>query len=334
MDNQTTLADFDFSLPEALIAQSPARPRDHARLLVYRRSDRSLVDDYFYNVTRYLPHNTTLVINDSKVEKCRLRFGATELFITHTANPTDITTMVRPGRKFKQGATVILDEALGLHCTVLSILEDGQRILKLSQPIDAESWNAFRLTPLPPYIKQDESLAAEYQTVYADPLGSKAAPTAGLHFTAPLLEKIEEQYPVARITLHVGLGTFAPVKDTISKHVMHSEWYAIDQVAAGLLSQAQHITAVGTTSVRTLESAQWSSNGISPQSANTAIFIKPGYAFKHVQSLITNFHLPKSTLLLLVAAFMGDVNELHRVYEHAIQQKYRFYSFGDAMLIL
>jgi S-adenosylmethionine:tRNA ribosyltransferase-isomerase len=192
-----------------------------------------------------------------------------------------------------------------------------------------------RLTPLPPYIAQDESLSDEYQTVYAKPLGSKAAPTAGLHFTEQQLERLGRKHTISEVTLHVGLGTFAPVKDDdIRNHNMHSEWFTIDEKSAAEINAATHRTAVGTTTVRTLESAQMLQNKIIAQSNDTKIFITPGFTFRHVDALITNFHLPKSTLLMLVAAFMGGTEELHRVYRHAIDKNYRFYSFGDAMLIL
>jgi S-adenosylmethionine:tRNA ribosyltransferase-isomerase len=190
----------------------------------------------------------------------------------------------------------------------------------------------YRLTPLPPYIKQDESLSEDYQTVYADPVGSKAAPTAGLHFTDEQLSSLAKDHPIAKLTLHVGLGTFAPVKaENIDKHKMHFEDYLISEETAGVLNKAKSITAVGTTSLRVLETL---GPAFRETSGSTDIFIKPGYKFKSVDSLVTNFHLPKSTLLMLVAAFMDSVDEMHRVYAHAIDNKYRFYSFGDAMLIL
>ncbi len=329
-----SIADFDFALPDTLVAQQPARPRDHARLLVYDRSNRTITDDYFYNIGSYLPAHSTLVVNDSKVEKCRLRFEAIEIFVTETANPTSITAMVRPGKKFGLQQTVQLSKKDSLCATVTEILPDGQRRLTLSVPLDDPAWDAYRLTPLPPYIAQDESLADEYQTVYARPLGSKAAPTAGLHFTPELLAKIKHGHPYASVTLHVGLGTFAPIKEDIAHHKMHSEWFSITGQDAQRINEANHVVAVGTTTVRTLESARPEHGPLVAQSGDTAIFIQPGYTFKRVDSLITNFHLPKSTLLLLVAAFMGDVSELHRVYQHAIANKYRFYSFGDAMYIV
>lgn len=322
------LEDYQFDLPPELIAQRPASPRDHSRLLVYDRRTKTITDDHFYNILKYLPQETTLVVNNSKVEKCRLRFGQTEIFVLETINPTTIKALVRPGRKFKLGPVQVND----FKFVVSDIAEDGIRIIKLDRSIDDKSFDPHRLTPLPPYIKQDERLAGSYETVYADPLGSKAAPTAGLHFTDELLRKIKSNHEVAEITLHVGLGTFAPVKTTnLKDHRLHEEYYSIDKTVATKLNKADHITAVGTTTVRTLESTKRPYRAID---GKTQIFITPGYQFKAVDSLITNFHLPKSSLLMLVAAFLGSVSELHRIYEHAIARGYRFYSFGDAMLIL
>lgn len=323
------LSDFDFDLPEELIAQTPARPRNHARLLIYERTTKNIIDDHFYNLDKHLPADTTLVLNNSKVEKARLRFGSVELFVLETINPTTIRALVRPGRKFRVGEPVDLGV---LSVKTTDVDETGIRTLKLNKPIDDKSLNEYRLTPLPPYIAQDESLSEEYQTVYAKPLGSKAAPTAGLHFTAGQLRAISERWPLVELTLHVGLGTFAPVKtENINEHVMHHEWFEIGSNAANLLNKARHVTAVGTTSARTLESLEKPFHATSGQ---TNIFIKPGYEFTNVNSLVTNFHLPKSTLLMMVSALMGSVDELHRVYRHAIENNYRFYSFGDAMLIV
>lgn len=323
------LSDFDFELPRELIAQTPSRPRNNARLLVYDRASGNLTDDYFYNLQNYLPAQTTLVLNNSKVEKARLRFGSTEIFVLETINPTTIRALVRPGKKFHPGRTVDLGTIL---VKTVEVDESGIRTLELSKNINDASLDKFRLTPLPPYIAQDESLSEQYQTVYADPLGSKAAPTAGLHFTAAQLADIKKQWPVAELTLHVGLGTFAPVKvDNIDDHVMHHEWYEVAAQAAATLNLASHITAVGTTSARTLESL---GRPFGAESGQTNIFIKPGYQFQNVDALITNFHLPKSTLLMMVSALLGSVDELHKIYRHAIDNKYRFYSFGDAMLIL
>lgn len=330
-----TLSDFDFQLPEELIAQFPAHPRDHARLLVYNRQTEEITDDVFYNLGNHLPTNTTLVVNNSKVEKCRLMFndGKMELFVTSVRNNTTVEAMVRPGKKFKLGKTVEL--ANGVTAEVTHVAEDGLRTLILSHDLDAPELEPFKFTPLPPYIKQDESLADEYQTVYAKDLGSKAAPTAGLHFTDELIEKLAQQgINKEEVTLHVGLGTFAPVKtENLSEHNMHSEWYHLDSKTAEALNKAEHITAVGTTSIRVLESVASNNKTFSAGMGDTDIFITPGYQYKAVDALITNFHLPKSTLLMLVAALTG-FEEMRRIYAHAITQRYRFYSFGDAMLII
>ena len=328
-----TLSDFDYHLPEELIAQKPASPRDHARLLVYDRSSQTITDDYFYNVLKYLPVETTLVVNNSKVEKARLLFGNKEVFIVQSRNNNTVEAMVRPGRKFKLGETVSLTDTI--HATISHIADDGLRTLIFNKNLDDPAFEPFRRTPFPPYIRQNEKLASEYQTVYALDTGSKAAPTAGLHFTKKLLREIKASgIDIAEVTLHVGLGTFAPVKtENIDEHHLHSEWFEINKPTAELLNKSQHLTAVGTTSVRVLESSVYPNRHFEPTRTNTEIFIKPGYPFQSVDSLITNFHLPKSTLLMLVAAFMG-YQPMRDVYEHAIREAYRFYSFGDAMLIL
>lgn len=345
-----TINDFDFHLPEHLIAQRPASPRDHARLLVYNRATRSITDDVFFNIGTWLPQDTTLVLNNSKVEKARMVFGNTEIFVLRQLNDTTAEALVRPGKKFRPGKTVEL--APGLQATTLDVQEDGVRTLQLHPSLTEPVWEPHRLTPFPPYIAQDESLADEYQTVYAKDEGSKAAPTAGLHFTTELLDSLSSSgRTIAELTLHVGMGTFAPVKvDRIEDHIMHSEWYSLNADEAAKLNRARHITAVGTTSSRTLEAivkstvsggAAGTGTGAAPDtgrtfeagSGSTDIFITPGYTYRGVDALITNFHLPKSTLLMLVSALTG-IDEMHRIYAHAIAAEYRFYSFGDAMLIL
>lgn len=330
-----TLSDFDYDLPEELIAQSPANPRDHARLLVYDRKTGKITDDHFYNIGEYLPAQTKLVVNNSKVEKCRLLFegGKKEIFVTTAHNNRTVEAMVRPGKKFKLNKTVKLAE--GVSATVTHIADDGLRTLELSCALDDPKIEPYKYTPFPPYIEQDESLSDEYQTVYAKDKGSKAAPTAGLHFTEELINSLEQNgIKKTEVTLHVGLGTFAPVKtEDISEHKMHSEWFRLEEQRCNELNAAEHITAVGTTSIRVLETASDEDRNFKPCSMETDIFITPGYQFKAVDALITNFHLPKSTLLMLVSALMG-FDEMKRVYDHAIKNEYRFYSFGDAMLIL
>ncbi len=323
---------ISFDLPEELIAKEPARPRDHARLLVYDRKTREISDHHFYELVELLPKDTTLVVNNSKVENCRWLFPdiKAEVFVLEKMNDRDIRGMVKPGRKFKLGKTIQLTDVISAE--VLAIDEEGLRTLRLNINHDDDRLEAYEHVPLPPYIPQNDKLADDYQTVYADPLGSKAAPTAGLHFTDELIGRIKAKFNMAELTLHVGLGTFAPLtqKQIDSGH-LHAEYFAIDADNAKKLTTAKHITAVGTTSSRTLESLD---DLNSAKSGWTDILIKPGYEFKHVDSLITNFHLPGTSLLLLVEAFIGSRSETERVYAHAISEKYRFYSFGDAMLII
>jgi S-adenosylmethionine:tRNA ribosyltransferase-isomerase len=330
-----TLDDFNYNLPDDCIAQEPATPRDHSKLLVYDRASDTIESDLFYNIGKYLPSDTTLVVNNSKVEKCRLLFndGKIEIFVTKAINNKTVEAMVRPGKKFKPGKTIQLTDKLS--ASTLSIADDGIRTIELSLSLDHPDVEAYRHTPFPPYIERNESLADRYQTVYAKDEGSKAAPTAGLHFTPSLLESLSKQgIQKQEVTLHVGLGTFAPVKaDKIEDHTMHSEWYSLTNDQANALNSANDITAVGTTSVRVLESAREANEPFKASSGETDIFITPGYTFKSVDHLITNFHLPKSTLLMLVAAFTG-MEQMWKIYDYAIQNKYRFYSFGDAMLIL
>lgn len=320
---------FEFSLPPSLVAQTPARPRENARLLIYDRRTNKITDDHFYNLNKYLVKDTALVLNNSKVEKCRLRFGAVEIFVLETIDPTTVRAMVKPGKKFQAGKVTEMEK---LSVKTLEVAENGIRTLELSLPIDDRSLDKFRLTPFPPYIAQNEKLAEQYQTVYAKPLGSKAAPTAGLHFGKKMISELSHTHDVIYITLHVGLGTFAPLKEeNIKTGRLHQEFFEVSAAAADSLNTARHITAIGTTSARTLESL---GRPFSPKSSFTDIFIRPGYEFKAVDSLVTNFHLPGTSLLMLVAAFMGSVTELQRVYAHAIAKKYRFYSFGDAMLVI
>ena len=359
------LSDFDFHLPDDLIAQRPANPRDHARLLVYDRRDQSIRDDYFYNLDLYLPKNSTIVLNNSRVEKARIVIGNVEIFVLRQMDTNHAEALVRPGKKFRKDKT--FSPAPGIEIKTLEVQDDGVRIIQVLPEFDNPVWDQYRLTPFPPYIAQNEDLSEEYQTVYAKDEGSKAAPTAGLHFTDELLLALRSAgHPTLELTLHVGLGTFAPVKtESIDDHIMHSEWFSIHPETAQNLSEAAHITAVGTTSARTLESivsggyltgqnpgknssdssnldfsilkssqaSVTSNRQFVAGSGSTDIFIKPGYQFKAVDSLITNFHLPKSTLLMLISAMTG-IDEMHRIYNYAILKKYRFYSFGDAMLII
>lgn len=330
---------IDFELPEELIAQEPAQPRDHAKLLVYDRKTKSIADDYFYNLLKYLTEPTLVVANNSKVDHCRYLFneGKREIFALETVNDKTVRALVRPGRIFKLDKTVQLSPTL--FAKVTAVDEEGIRTLQFSKPLDDKELVAAQHVPLPPYIKQNDQLAKEYQTIYAKTHGSKAAPTAGLHFTKQLKEEVKNQRDWTEVTLHVGLGTFAPLNDeNLKSGKLHEESYEIDGATFEKVKIAEHVTAVGTTSVRTLESVFGFSgsqieSGMTLRGA-TDIFIQPGYKFKRVNSLITNFHLPGTSLLLLVEAFVGSEEEMQKIYNHAIKQKYRFYSFGDAMLIL
>lgn len=326
------LENLQFELPKELIAQEPASPRDHARLLIYDRATKKIIDDHFYNLINYLPDPTCVVVNNSKVEHCRMLFseGKREIFVLEKANDRTVRALVRPGKLFNLGKIIELSSAVS--CTVTNIDEDGIRTLEFSQALDHPDLEFAMHVPLPPYIAQNDELAAEYQTIYAKDLGSKAAPTAGLHFTPELQDAVKKARDWAEITLHVGLGTFAPLTDEqLKTGHLHSETYEVAPSVGSKIKNAPHVTAVGTTSVRTLETIF----GHGQQLVGaTEILIQPGYEFKRVNSLITNFHLPSTSLLLLVAAFIGSEEELLRIYNHAIKEKYRFYSFGDTMLIL
>jgi S-adenosylmethionine:tRNA ribosyltransferase-isomerase len=253
------LSDFDYHLPPDLIAQEPATPRDHSRLLVFERATGRITDDHFYNLPSHLMPGTTLVMNNSRVEKARLLFGNTEVFILRQFGTDTVEALVRPGRKFRPGRTTTLTD--GISVETLAMEEDGTRRIRFNLNLDDPRIDPFRFTPFPPYIRQNEELASRYQTVIARHDGSKAAPTAGLHFTGELLVRLAAMGILkAEITLHVGLGTFAPVKtENVDEHRLHEERYLISRDAAEQLNGASHITAVGTTTARVLESAviQW-----------------------------------------------------------------------------
>lgn len=335
---------YNFDLPESLIAQTPAHPRDHAKLLVYRVSDGSITDSVFYELDSFIHPKTTFAVNNSKVEHCRWLFreGKTEVFVLEKSDPYTVRALVRPGRAFRIGKTTKLTE--WLHAETLAIDTEGIRTIRFNVPHNDKRIQQYEHVPLPPYIAQDDSLAHEYQTVYAKPEGSLAAPTAGLHFTNELMKRLGGMHRFAEVTLHVGLGTFANLTDEhIKTNRLHTEQYILEKQAAHTLSEATHITAVGTTTVRTLETIQRDHADYIPAHGETDIFIRPGFQFKSVDSMITNFHLPSTSLLMLVAAFIADkrdlseeaaAKELMRIYQHAVDNSYRFYSFGDAMLIV
>lgn len=297
---------IDFILPKELIAQEPTRPRDSARLLVYDRKTKHIKDVIFRDLPDYLPQNTTLVVNNSKVEHCRWLFddGKAELFVLEKLDQHTIRALVRPGKKFKLGTTTQLTDWLSVEN--VSADDEGVRTIILNVQHDDERLRAIEHVPLPTYIAQNDTLAQEYQTVYAKPLGSKAAPTAGLHFTDELLGSIAKKHTIEEVTLHVGLGTFASLtNDNYTKGTLHEEWYELSEAVAARLQESPHITTVGTTSTRTLES--WKKSG--KLSGETDIFIQPGYAFKAVDSMITNFHLPGTSLLLMIESFVGSKEE-------------------------
>ena len=338
-------ADFMYSLPESQIAQSPAEPRDHSRLLVYDRKTESITHKHFYDLPDHLRKSDVLVINDTRVIPARLigsRDGSVarcELLLLRQRSPKVWETLVKPGRRIRPGSTVRFgDGRLVAH--IGEVTEAGGRVVTFECEGTFEAaLDALGEMPLPPYIHQRPDDPERYQTVYAKTPGSAAAPTAGLHFTPELLRKIEAMgVSIAPVLLHVGLGTFRPVKEgPIEDHVMHSEYYEISPESAAKINAARkvggRIIAIGTTSVRTLESAANDAGELEPKGNDTSIFICPGYQFKAVDALVTNFHLPGSTLLMLISALMGREQALS-TYETAVQEGYRFFSFGDAMLIL
>ena len=337
-------SDFLYDLPEELIAQSPMEPRDHSRLLVYERSTGQITHKHFYDVIDYLKPGDALVINDTRVIPARLYGtrpggGACELLLLKQLGPKKWESLVRPGAKLKPGKRVSIGGGR-LLATVTGEAEGGARIVEFECEGTFEAaLDELGEMPLPPYIHEKLKDKTRYQTVYAREDGSAAAPTAGLHFTSELLERIKQKgIRVIPVLLHVGLGTFRPVKaENVEDHEMHSEYYEVTPEAAEAVAEVRRaggrIVAVGTTSVRTLESASDQDGQLHPGSGWTKIFITPGYKFKCVDALITNFHLPGSTLLMLISALMGREEAL-RVYGVAVEERYRFFSFGDAMLIL
>ena len=276
-------------------------------------------------------------MNNTKVDDCRLQWeeGKKEVFIVSSMAENPVKAMVRPGRQFREGSYHQISEICSLR--VQHVLEDGLRVCRLDPDPTDPAWAPYFHTPFPPYIQPNEKLAERYQTVYSSTPGSKAAPTAGLHFTPELLQQLEHQgISQTEVTLNVGLGTFAPVKtDDIHAHKMHAEYFSVSTQSLESIARANHITAVGTTSCRTLESLTVKDlePPLKPISRETSIFISPGYSWKRTNALLTNFHLPKSTLLMLLSGMVG-IDEWRRIYQEAIREEYRFYSFGDAMLVL
>ena len=335
---------FYFDLPEELIAQDPLEDRSSSRLLVLDKETGETSHHIFKEVINYLNPGDCLVLNNTKVIPARLighkedTGAAIEVLLLKRKENDIWETLVKPGKKCKPGTKIVFGEGL-LHATVLETVEDGNRLIRFSyEGIFEEILDRLGEMPLPPYITHKLQDKNRYQTVYAKYEGSAAAPTAGLHFTKELLRQIEEKgIDIAYVTLHVGLGTFRPVKvDNILEHHMHSEFYQVTKEAADKINKAKkeghRVICVGTTSCRTVESAADENGMVKEGCDNTEIFIYPGYKFKVLDALITNFHLPESTLVMLVSALAGREHILN-AYEEAIREKYRFFSFGDAMLI-
>ena len=336
-------SDFMYDLPEELIAQTPVEPRDHSRLMVVDKNTGAIEHRHFYDVIDYLNPGDSLIINETRVIPARLigeraGGGACEILLLRQLGPKKWETLVRPGKKLRTGATATFGGGK-LTAVIAGDTDAGGRIVDFECEGTFEAaLDALGEMPLPPYIHEKLEDRDRYQTVYAKQDGSAAAPTAGLHFTPELLERIKAKgIDVIPVLLHVGLGTFRPVKsEDIEDHVMHTEYYEISEESARRINETRRrggrIVAVGTTSVRTLESAAIAPGEVAAGGGWTSIFIKPGYEYKMVDALITNFHLPGSTLIMLVSALMGRERTLS-VYETAVRERYRFFSFGDAMLI-
>lgn len=344
-EKHLTTEDFDYDLPQELIAQTPLKERDQSRLLVLDSKTGKYQDDYFYNVIDRLNPGDALVMNDSRVMPARLygvkpeTGGHVEVLLLNNTDGDNWETLVKPAKRAKVGTEIYFGDGK-LTATVTEELEHGGRMIEFHYDgIFMEILDQLGEMPLPPYIKEKLDDPEMYQTVYSREIGSAAAPTAGLHFTKELLKKIEDKgVKLVYLTLHVGLGTFRPVsEENIEDHKMHSEFYRLTEDAAKTLNEVKanggRIVATGTTSIRTLETIGTKFNGeIRADSGWTDIFIKPGYKWQVVDAFITNFHLPKSTLVMLVASFTGRENILN-AYRHAVSEKYRFFSFGDAMFI-
>ena len=342
-------SDFFYELPPERIAQHPMEERDHSRLMVLDRKSGSIEHRHFYDILDYLRPGDVLVINDSKVIPARLyghvegrEEAAIELLLLRQRELDAWETLVKPGKRARVGMRLVFGGGI-LRGEVLDLVEEGNRLIRFT--FDREKYeniyavlHEIGLMPLPPYITEQLRDNDRYQTVYAREEGSAAAPTAGLHFTPALLEEIRKKgVAIAPVMLHVGLGTFRPVKaDRITEHVMHSEFFSIPEESARLINERKaaggRLICVGTTSCRTVESAAREDGTLPAMSGDTGIFIYPGYRFKAVDALITNFHLPESTLLMLVSAFY-DRDKIMEAYRTAVEMEYRFFSFGDAMLI-
>ena len=342
-------SDFFYELPPERIAQHPMEERDHSRLMVLDRKSGSIEHRHFYDILDYLSPGDVLVVNDSKVIPARLyghvegrEEAAIELLLLRQRELDTWETLVKPGKRARVGMRLVFGGGI-LRGEVLDLVEEGNRLIRFT--FDREKYeniyavlHEIGLMPLPPYITEQLRDNDRYQTVYAREEGSAAAPTAGLHFTPALLEQIRKKgVAIAPVMLHVGLGTFRPVKaDRITEHVMHSEFFSIPEESARLINERKaaggRLICVGTTSCRTIDSAAREDGTLPAMSGDTGIFIYPGYRFKAVDALITNFHLPESTLLMLVSAFY-DRDKIMEAYRTAVEMEYRFFSFGDCMLI-
>ena len=324
----STLSDYEYDLPRELIAQRAPERRESSRMMVLRREERSIEHRRFVELKMFLRPGDLLVLNDTRVLAAKRvsSDGAVEFLFLERVGPRRWKCLVKPGRKMRIGATAKIDN---VSLRVEEILPEGERVVLLDKDVDLY---AGGLMPLPPYIgrESDEGDNVRYQTVFARARGALAAPTAGLHFTQQILSKL----PHAFITLHVGIGTFLPVRsENLAEHRMHPEHFSISAEAANKINDAERISAIGTTTVRVLESARSKNGRLLAQEGSTDLFIYPPYQFQAVDLLLTNFHLPRSTLLMLVSAFAGR-EFLLRAYREAIDERYRFYSYGDCMLIL
>ena len=336
-------SDFDYDLPEELIAQTPANPRDSSRMLVFDRENDKIEHKHFYDLVDFLQEGDLLVRNNTKVLPARMfafttNGGKVEVLLLKRFDLTDWEVLVKPGKKAKPGAKLVISEELSLE-VLETIEESGSRKVRfIFNGVFEDIISRIGEMPLPPYITEKLKDQGRYQTVYAKVDGSAAAPTAGLHFTNELIDRLKQKgVEFADVLLHVGLGTFRPVKtEDILSHHMHSEYYEVDEIAAEKINRAKRegrrVIAVGTTSVRTLESAADENGFIKPVKGNTEIFIYPPYKFKCVDALITNFHLPKSTLLMLVSS-LSTREKMLDIYNTAVKERYRFFSFGDCMFI-
>ncbi len=342
-------SDFYYDLPERLIAQHPSEKRDHSRLMVLDRDKKTVEHKHFYDILDYLCEGDVLVINDSKVIPARLYGHAEgreeavlELLLLRQHDLDCWETLVKPGKRARIGSRAVFGGGI-LKGEVIDIVEEGNRIIRFEYDKTKyaniyDILSVVGLMPLPPYITEQLKDNSRYQTVYAREEGSAAAPTAGLHFTPELLQKIKDKgVSIAPVMLHVGLGTFRPVKaERIDEHIMHTEFFSVSKESADIInsckSKGGRLICVGTTSCRTIESVANDDGTIPAMSGDTGIFIYPGYKFKAVDALITNFHLPESTLLMLVSAFY-DKEKVMEAYHTAVEQEYRFFSFGDAMFV-